>query len=478
MAVKISAEAARKLFLENDLEPLEEFPGTQKPWRSLCLRTGKEVAPAYGKVRDFGHRCVHCSRNQIDPLDASDLMTASGFKPLVEYPGANRPWKSECMKCGKTTSPSYTNVSKGTGCKYCSGRAVEHVDAIAAMRQRGFEPLEDFPGATKLWKVRCRSCHREFETYFHSLKTNKRCKYCAGVEVDEAMTSQVLASLKLTPLEKFPGAKQPWKMRCLKCNRVVTPSWTHLTRKDRNVGGCAYCSKRRVHMDELIELLVKKQLKPIGSFINGKTPWLCLCLNCKREVYPRINDLRRGQSGCVYCAGLRIDQNKAIETAIKNGFTPLVAYPGANTPWECVCNVCGKTSKPRYTSMQQGGSGCKYCATGGFNFNDPAIVYLITHEVYLAHKIGVAGAGNQNERLKHHAKHGWKVYKQLEVGTGAEAFEIERKVISWLRYDRNLLPFLSSEQMPQAGWTETVDGAEIDLSIIWKMVEVFRKNRK
>lgn len=477
MAVKISEAMARELFLKNELEPLDVFPGTQKPWRSLCLRTGKEVAPTYGKVRDFGHRCEYCSGHKIDPEDAVELMRASGFKPLVDYPGANRPWESECLMCGKKTSPTYSNVTKGIGCKFCSGRAVTQVDAIAAMKLRGFETLEDFPGATKLWKVRCMNCHREFNTYFHSLKTDKRCKFCAGKKVDEEMTSTVLSALKLIALEKFPGAKRPWKMRCLRCNRIVTPTWSHLIRKDRKVGGCAYCSKRRIHMDDLIDLLAIKQLKPVGAFINGKTPWLCQCLKCNREVYPRISDLRQGQSGCMYCAGMRIEERDAIEMANKNGFTPLVPYPGANSPWDCVCNVCGKISKPRYTSMQQGGTKCKYCATGGFNFNEPAIIYLISHEVFHAHKIGVAGAGNRNERLRHHAKNGWKLYKQFELRTGAEAFEIERKILSWLRYENNLAPFLSPEQMPQAGWTETVDGSEIELTAIWKKVEEFRKHK-
>jgi hypothetical protein len=125
--------------------------------------------------------------------------------------------------------------------------------------------------------------------------------------------------------------------------------------------------------------------------------------------------------------------------------------------------------------MQQGGSHCKYCATGGFNFNEPAIVYLITNEELKAHKIGVAGAASHNERLKHHSRNGWKVYKHFELKTGAQAFEIERKILQWLRYEKNLPPYLSAEQMPQAGWTETVDGTEIDLSTIWEKVEILRK---
>lgn len=478
MATKISEAQAKALFLKNNLEPLGSFPGTQKPWRSKCLISGKIVSPTYGKVRDFGHRCVYCSRGVVAASDAQKLMEKSGFKTMVPFPGTNTPWKSQCKKCKRETSPTYWNVAKGIGCKFCAGRAVVPSEAVLAMKKRGFKTLQPFPGASKPWKVQCNGCHRKFSTYFYSSNDETRCKYCAGNVVDEKMIKPVLEKLKLTPLEKFPGAKAAWKLRCQRCNRVVNPSWTHLTRKDRNVGGCVFCSKRRVHMDEMLELLKKNKLKPIGHFVNGKTPWLSRCLECKREVFPRMNDLRSGQSGCIYCAGLRVDEKQAIKLANKNGFTPLVSYPGANVGWDCICNVCGQTSKPRYTSMQQGINRCKFCSTGGFDFNAPAIIYLISQPKLGAHKIGVAGAAKHNERLKKHAQQGWVLYRHKEFKKGVDAFNIEGKILHWLRYEKNLPPFLSIEQMPQAGWSETVDASEIEPSRIWAKVQEFSKVKK
>jgi hypothetical protein len=407
----------------------------------------------------------------LDTSLALKVMNSNGFIPISKYPGSNKPWKSKCKKCKKITSPTYWNVSRGVGCKYCSNRAVDPKDAVASMKKRGFKTLKPFPGATKPWAVECLKCNKRFNTLFHSLNATNKCKYCSGVSLDQSDVNKYLKELRLEPLEKFPGAKVPWKMRCLRCNRVVTPSWTHLTRKDRNVGGCIFCSKRRVHMDDMLALLKQKKLKPIGQFINGKTPWICQCLKCKREVFPRINDLRAGQSGCIYCAGLRVDEEKAIKLANKNGFTPLVKYPGAKVGWECICNVCGQVSKPHYSSMQQGVNRCKFCATGGFDFNKPAIVYLITHNELGAHKIGVAGAAKHNERLTKHTKQGWTVYEHKEFKKGIDAFNLEGKILHWLRYQKKLPPYLSIEQMPQAGWSETVDASEIDLATIWAKVE-------
>lgn len=475
VAAKIPEAQARALFLKNKLEPLEPFPGTQKPWKAKCLITGKIVSPTYGKVRDFGHRCKFCSGFEVDVRVAIEMMKNKGFIPLDKYPGSNKPWKSRCRICKKTTSPTYSNVAKGIGCKYCSKRAIDPKDAVAAMKKRGFKTLEPFPGAVSPWMVQCLTCKKKFKTPLHSLSTENGCKYCSGRALDLKDVSIVLKKLKLKPEEEFPGARTPWKLRCLRCHRVVTPTYGHLTRKDRNVGGCSYCSKRRVHMDDMLELLKKNRIRPVGQFVNGKTPWICQCLKCKREVFPRMNDLRSGQSGCIYCAGLRVDELDAIKLANKNGFTPLVPYPGANKGWECICNICEKVSKPRYTSMQQGINRCKYCSTGGFDFNKPAIIYLITHPKYGAHKIGVAGGAKHNERLKKHKSQGWIIYRHKEFKKGIQAFTVEGKVLHWLRYKKDLAPFLSIEQMPQAGWSETVNGSKIDLSTIWVKVEQLSK---
>ena len=477
MAVPITESAAKKMFLANSLKPLVPYVDSMTPWKSRCLVCKKIVSPNYNKVRQRGHQCGYCAGNLVDPKDAVSLMKKSGFKTLVPYPGGNNPWKSQCLKCKKITYPRYSTTVKGIGCKFCSNRAVDPKDAVAAMKKRGFKTLEPFPGAIVLWKVQCLTCKKKFETYFHSLKTTKGCKFCGGRALDLKDVSIVLKKLKLKPEEEFPGANTPWKLRCLRCNRVVTPTSAHLTRKDRNVGGCSYCSRRRVHMEDMLELLKKNKLRPIGQFINGKTPWICQCLKCKREIFPRMNDLRSGQSGCIYCAGLRVDEVDAIKLANKNGFTPLVPYPGANKGWECICNVCGKVSKPRYTSMQQGMNRCKFCSTGGFDFNKPAIIYLITHPKYGAHKIGVAGAAKHNERLKKHKSQGWVIYRHKEFKKGIQAFVVEGKVLHWLRYEKDLSPYLSIEQMPQAGWSETVNGSEIDLSTIWAKVEELSKVR-
>ena len=418
MAPKIPEAKARALFLKNKLEPLEPFPGTQKPWKSKCLITGKVVSPTYGKVRDFGHRCIHCSRNVVDPVEAVKLMEKFGFKTLIAYPGSNIPWKSRCLTCKKTTSPTYWNVAKGIGCKFCGGRAVDPKDAVMAMKHRGFRTLEPFPGATKPWRVECLNCKREFDSVFHSLNTKTKCKYCSNVAVDELELLVRLKELKLKPLEKYKSAKTPWKCKCLVCNHVVQPTW---------------------------------------------------------------NRIKQGRGHCAYCAQRRVDIPMALKFMKTAGLKPLEDFPGSNKPWKCKCLVCGLEASPRWSGLQRGQGGCSNCADWGLNYGKSGYIYLITHETFGAHKIGIANSYKSkkyDDRMYQHEKQGWILYKKMNFKTVQEASNIETSLLKWLRMEVGLPAFLSPKQMPKGGHTETVSGSEIELVTIWAKVEELSKVKR
>jgi hypothetical protein len=125
--------------------------------------------------------------------------------------------------------------------------------------------------------------------------------------------------------------------------------------------------------------------------------------------------------------------------------------------------------------VAQRSGGCKYCATLGMDFTLPAYIYLITHESYGAHKIGISGMHSKEDRLKDHAKNGWTLYKRRTFESADQTYEIEQKVLLWLREEKGLAPYLSLAEMPQRGWTETVDASEIDLPTIWAKVEEFSR---
>ena len=72
-------------------------------------------------------------------------------------------------------------------------------------------------------------------------------------------------------------------------------------------------------------------------------------------------------------------------------------------------------------------------------------------------KIGIGGELARENRIDDHARQGWLLYKKLTLEKAEDIYDLEQKTLKWLREDMGYPPHLSKEQMPQSGWTETVD---------------------
>jgi len=280
------------------------------------------------------------------------------FTPKVPYPGGNAPWRMQCNKCRRVVSPSYSSVKAGTGCKFCNGKEIHPTEARVSIARRGYIPQEKYPGADKPWLIKCKKCKRVYTIRMHSLGSDKGCAYCAGVKVDAEDVYAYYKKIGLKPLEEYRDAKSPLRSRCNSCLRIVSPSWSHI--RDKNQG-CAYCARRRVDLKDVMKVMSGAGVKPVEPYKSTNSPWRCVCLKCKRNVFPRLSDIKQGQKACIYCAGRKTDEKDAIKLARRLGYEPLVRYPGANKGWKCRCLNCNKISMPRYTTMQQRGSICKYC---------------------------------------------------------------------------------------------------------------------
>jgi hypothetical protein len=97
----------------------------------------------------------------------------------------------------------------------------------------------------------------------------------------------------------------------------------------------------------------------------------------------------------------------------------------------------------------------------GFRADEAAIVYLITHEVYGAAKVGITDMAGS--RLAEHRREGWRILAAFQV-TAKAAIAIEADVLRWWRRELGLPSYLSRDQMPQGGWTETVAAGRADLA--------------
>jgi len=64
---------------------------------------------------------------------------------------------------------------------------------------------------------------------------------------------------------------------------------------------CRFCSRTEVDPKEAFEYMVKNQLKPLEPYFKSAAKWKCRCLKCKRVIYPTFNRVNTFGSGCIYC---------------------------------------------------------------------------------------------------------------------------------------------------------------------------------
>jgi hypothetical protein len=104
----------------------------------------------------------------------------------------------------------------------------------------------------------------------------------------------------------------------------------------------------------------------------------------------------------------------------------------------------------------------------------------MTHQDLSAHKIGIGNSvrSRGRSRIAQHEKKGWKLFKQLDFDVTDDAYLLEQRVLEWLRQVKKLDAYLSESEMPQGGYSETVDASEIDLPTIWAKIEKLSKVKK
>lgn len=499
---KVDPEDAVRIMQSVGLEPQCPYPGNDVPWPSTCKKCCRETSPRYHHVKGRGSGCKFCSGNVVTTEDALKDLNDKGLIPLVDFPGASKPWRSQCKTCGNETSPRLADLRIGhSGCKQCAavlngknqrlsnnpirgGKKTNFDEVIAIMRLAHLEPLEPYSTSQAKWKCKCLKCGKTVEPKYSQIKQgNGGCMACARAEqfgrgrLDESAAVSIMRGKNLEPLEPYPGAMVPWKAKCLDCGNVITPRYAHIQQGRKGCKFCGYkknADERRTSQNEAISVARSAGFEPLEPYKGRHFPWKCRCSKCGEVVSPHYSGIITG-GGCRYCSGLVVDPQKAELVMKKAKLQPLVQYPGAGTPWLCKCLKCQKEVKPRYSQINIGIGGCKYCATHGFDFTKGGIIYLITNVAFGAHKIGITNDSAKENRLEKHLKHGWETYRTQYFTDGNKAFEIEQDILAWWRNELGLPVYLSKSEMPQGGFTETVDANELDLLTIWDQIQLISK---
>jgi hypothetical protein len=518
------AKKAKATMLAAGLSPQSPYPGRAGlPWECICKVCKSHISPTYNAVQQ-GKGCRLCAakrrgaRQKEGQADAAvKVMLKAKARPLVPYPGAFTAWLSECLVCGEEITPMLNNVKKeGRGaCKFCGRvkqglskrRPVEEVrKGLIAL---GATPLVKYPGVmSKPWKSRCNTCKKiiypvPLPTLFRS---SNPCVYCSHSAVDPQDAFNLMMEAGLKPLVPYPGARPKWKCRCMRCGMLTFPHYESIM---AGGGGCINCSRSKVkktpnvnrykkgsatrtlNEDQAIARMRKAGVDPLTPYPGGNSlPWLSKCMKCGSIVNSSFatSTSTRGNGGCLNCAAIgraeaqRIDPGHAKRMMIKAGAKPLEPYKNGSTPWLCECLKCGRKVRPKLSVVNQGNTPCPGCPEGdgyGFNYYEPAVVYLITHPILGIHKIGIAGA--ESRRLKVHIGGGWEVYRTKSFDKGQDAYLLEQSVLNWMRLEMKWPVGITSG----SGWTETVNGEDVSLPQIWlrtlsiaRKLQAFEKNRK
>lgn len=269
-------------------EPLEPYPGADKPWRCLHQPCETERTPSLNTVRANGTACRECSavaagRRVWTSEDAEAVFRDGGLEPLVPWPGSSsKPWRARHVACGREVTPRLGNVAAGQGpCNECGQEAahaamrLDEVETEMVFRAAGLEPLVAFPGVDRPWRSRHVRCGGETAPTYSNIKRGQGgCVTCGAKDnaarllMPEPRARAVMVARGLDPIEPYPGSSRPWKSRHA-CGRVVSPTLANVS---GGKGICRYCNSAFPYNGPaMLYLVVDRDAVKIGcASRNGK----------------------------------------------------------------------------------------------------------------------------------------------------------------------------------------------------------------
>lgn len=363
-----------------------------------------------------------------------------------------------------------------------SGYPTSRKEAAKELRAAGATPLSDFKGVKKRWKSRCNICESIIFPRLAEIRNGHRpCNFCAkkaAAETRRVPEAQAVREMKikgLEPLVPYPGAGRPWRSKCAQCGRINSPRLASIRRGHQGCHSCANRGRPMVDAKTAWRVMVKQgKVRPLCQYPGNNKPWRSRCLKCAAEVTPTYSSVASmGRGGCRFCGAKRrattrtTPESRAREILIAGGATPLEPFVGTKTPWKSRCNACSAVVYPQLGNVLQGAGPCKHCAKYGFNYRNPAVVYLLHHKMEDAYKVGVAGIGTG--RIEMLMNLGWRVLATRRTRTGSKAAKIENSVLAQLISSGAKPNAVPKSRMPRGGHTETFGRGTLTVTTIIRM---------
>lgn len=114
--------------------------------------------------------------------------------------------------------------------------------------------------------------------------------------------------------------------------------------------------------DFIVEgIMLKAGWQPLEPYVNHRHKWKSKCLVCEKVSTPTLKMVKKRNTGCGFCAGVRIDAHEAELIMISAGLKPKTPYLDSKSQWKSECMKCGAEVSPVFNSIQSGQGGCKNC---------------------------------------------------------------------------------------------------------------------
>ena len=161
----------------------------------------------------------------------------------------------------------------------------------------------------------------------------------------------------LLPIVPYQNTQIAWKSTCLKCKREVAPRLQKVIARGHQ---CQYCSGHVVHVEDALRIMKSAGLIPMVAYPGANKPWNCKCKKCGKITKPSLTAVKIG-IGCKFCSKRAVDPQDAENAMRKRGFEVQTSFPGATSPWKVKCLKCKRVFETKFHSLNTK-SGCKYCS--------------------------------------------------------------------------------------------------------------------
>ena len=296
----------------------------------------------------------------------------SNIEVVDKYAGAKTKILHRCKidNCEWMATPS--NILQGTSCPECGKKKKKTHDEYVKEVERinpNIEVVGQYVNNCTKILHRCRVDGYEWITMPHSVLSGYMCPRCINKE-RYTQEGYVKKLYEINPNIEVVGKYIDAHTKILHRCKVDGYEWFVTPNNVLDGKGCPKCGieilKRKLakshdeYMDEI--LIINKNIKVIGKYINSQTPIMHKCLICGYEWEVIPSRLLSG-GGCPACYGkMKKTQDKYIQEvfSINPNIEVMGEYINANTPILHRCKIDGHEwyAKPHNILC---GKGCPKC---------------------------------------------------------------------------------------------------------------------